>query len=578
MKKIIYSLIISALSLTSYAQSVIIQPNASGNLGVKTGANAIVNNIQIGPTTTPAFIGNDIAIGNSSGGGMSFFQSGAASSGTSIWYSNASHALMPAYGGTGNVGINWVNPVSRLEVYQTGKPSTGFGSYISPMRIGIGVTGSHATVGDNYDAIGVAGFGANANSNKRNIGVLGTSDYSGFQNIGVMSYQSASSNGQLIGAYNDVSQAGAGEAYASINNVYNSNTGSNWGVFSNIYNANASGNVSNFGVNSSVTSVNTNVNASNYGYYTNVTGSGRNYGLFASVSGGTENYALAAYGNTFVDGNVAIGASSIPALPKAKLVVIGNNIATNNSYTWFQSGSTSLTNLGLAGTFNSIYATHNIVTGAYIGAAVSVTASDNRIKKDFTLSNNSEDLARLRKIEITNYRMKDVDTWGNKTFKKVIAQQVETIYPEVIKRQTSVIPDIYALAEKVFYDATNKNLTISLCGTPPAKNYNIKIGEKIELVHPEKGKILSEIVAVSGNTFTVKDWQYPTDKIFVFGREVNDFRSVDYEALSMLGISAIQALAKENEEIRKENAKQKEDFNKRLDTIEVTLKSMNQIK
>jgi hypothetical protein len=82
-------------------------------------------------------------------------------------------------------------------------------------------------------------------------------------------------------------------------------------------------------------------------------------------------------------------------------------------------------------------------------------------------------------------------------------------------------------------------------------------------------------VEVSGKTFTVKDWAYSTDKIFVFGREVNDFRSVDYEALSMLGISAIQQLAKENEEMKKENAKQKADFNKRLEGIEATIKSMN---
>ncbi len=77
-------------------------------------------------------------------------------------------------------------------------------------------------------------------------------------------------------------------------------------------------------------------------------------------------------------------------------------------------------------------------------------------------------------------------------------------------------------------------------------------------------------MSVSGKTFTVKDWQYPTDKIFVFGREVNDFRSVDYEALSMLGISAIQALAKENEELKKENLETKS----RLNAIEASLKQL----
>ena len=36
--------------------------------------------------------------------------------------------------------------------------------------------------------------------------------------------------------------------------------------------------------------------------------------------------------------------------------------------------------------------------------------------------------------------------------------------------------------------------------------------------------------------------------VFVYGREVNDFRSVDYDAISMLNVSATQELAKKLEE------------------------------
>jgi Head domain of trimeric autotransporter adhesin/Chaperone of endosialidase len=236
--------------------------------------------------------------------------------------------------------------------------------------------------------------------------------------------------------------------------------------------------------------------------------------------------------------------------PIAPLHVAGFNFLSGNvnSYSsFFYPSSTSLTqnftNAYQANT--SILADEGIISKTYIGAVATAIASDNRIKNIISLSNNAEDLERLKKIQITNYRMKDAATWGTQTFKKVIAQQVEEVYPEVIKLQTSVIPDIYSLAESVTYDAATKNLSVTLL-----KEYNIKIGEKLELVHPEKGKILAEVVVVNGKTFTVKDWNYATDKIFVFGREVNDFRSVDYEALSMLGISAIQELAKEVEELR----------------------------
>jgi len=46
-----------------------------------------------------------------------------------------------------------------------------------------------------------------------------------------------------------------------------------------------------------------------------------------------------------------------------------------------------------------------------------------------------------------------------------------------------------------------------------------------------------------------------TDKqVFVYGREVEDFRVVDYEALSTLNISATQELAKKVAALETENA------------------------
>ena len=51
------------------------------------------------------------------------------------------------------------------------------------------------------------------------------------------------------------------------------------------------------------------------------------------------------------------------------------------------------------------------------------------------------------------------------------------------------------------------------------------------------------------------------DKIFVYGREVKDFRTVDYEAIAMLNVSATQELARKLEAkdaevlaLQKENA------------------------
>jgi Chaperone of endosialidase len=547
MKKTLFTLVCSLLAAGTFGQSVLLTPNALGNIGINN--TNPQNNLQIGPATSPAFIGNEIAIGNAAGGGMSFSQNGSAGGGNSIWYSNSNFSLMPAANSFGRVGIGTLIATTKLDVRGLGPLALAVNSYISNIRVGILSNGNHDFPSENSDAIGIVGYGGNANNTRRNIGLFGTTDNSGAENIGLLTYQKGNFTNLVYGSYNDVTQTGTGAAFASFNKINNSQGGTNNGVYSEVTSTKASGFLSNFGVTSVVSTNAANTSAANYGFYANAVGGGTNYGVFASASGGVQNYAVAAYGNSFFEENVAIGATSIPALPLAKLVVTGFKGTSAGTSSFFNPGSAIYTNTS-SGSNNSIYATHGIVSNLYIGAALSVIASDNRIKNIKGISNSAADLARLRKIEITDYTMKDAATWGNQTFKKVIAQQVESVYPEVIKLQTSVIPDIYALAESVVYDAATKNLSVTL-----SKEYNIKIGEKIELVHPEKDKILAEVIAVNGNNFTVKDWAHATDKIFVFGREVNDFRSVDYEALSMLGISSIQQLAKENEELRSSNEK-----------------------
>jgi hypothetical protein len=211
----------------------------------------------------------------------------------------------------------------------------------------------------------------------------------------------------------------------------------------------------------------------------------------------------------------------------------------------------------------SIYAEKSVLATQF------VAYSDTRIKNIVGISNSAQDLATIRALQITDYTMKDQVQYGNKPFKKVIAQQVEKVYPQAVSQITDVVPDIYALAETVVYDENKKTLKFSL-----ANNYEIKAGEILQFIHPTAGKLKAEVIEVSGNSFTVKDWQHPTDKIFVYGREVNDFRSVDYEAISMLGISAIQQLAKENEELRMKNnefSRRFEQLSARLETLEAQL-------
>jgi Head domain of trimeric autotransporter adhesin/Chaperone of endosialidase len=267
------------------------------------------------------------------------------------------------------------------------------------------------------------------------------------------------------------------------------------------------------------------------------------------------------------DGKVGIGTTA----PIAPLhISIANSVAENNTNRYFSYATGSNIISFSPGTYNvGLLVDYDIVTKNSFVSAQTATTSDARIKNIIGLSNNQQDLDKVRQIQITDYRYKDVHTWGNQTFKKVIAQQVEEVYPQAVRKMTSIIPDIYALADQVIFEAASKHLTILM-----SKNYDIKVGEIIEFILEKEGKVQGVVASVSGNSFTVKNWQHPTDKIFVFGREVKDFRSVDYEAISMLGISAIQQLAKEHELLLKEIKQLKDDgkeLNTRLGIIESLL-------
>ena len=48
------------------------------------------------------------------------------------------------------------------------------------------------------------------------------------------------------------------------------------------------------------------------------------------------------------------------------------------------------------------------------------------------------------------------------------------------------------------------------------------------------------------------------DQVFVHGREVEDYRTVDYDAIAMLNVSATQQIKKELDAVKIENAKLKD--------------------
>lgn len=201
------------------------------------------------------------------------------------------------------------------------------------------------------------------------------------------------------------------------------------------------------------------------------------------------------------------------------------------------------------GTFYPSYGAANQVTNqptyfsifadGPVAATLFYALSDARIKKVQGRSDASVDLNTLMDIEVTDYTFKDVLQKGAGKHKKVIAQQVEKIYPQAVSKSTGPVPDIYQ-------QAPVKNGWVYLAT-------DLKAGEKVRLTS-EKGDTVHEVLEVRGGSFRV-DLPASVEGVFVYGREVNDFRSVDYEALAMLNVSATQELARQVEALRKSEAR-----------------------
>jgi predicted RNase H-like nuclease (RuvC/YqgF family) len=84
----------------------------------------------------------------------------------------------------------------------------------------------------------------------------------------------------------------------------------------------------------------------------------------------------------------------------------------------------------------------------------------------------------------------------------------------------------------------------------------LKQGDRVKLI-TAKGQGVHEVLEIADDKFRV-DLDHDDDTAFVFGREVNDFLTVDYDAIAMLNVSATQQLKKELDHevktLRAENA------------------------
>lgn len=187
-------------------------------------------------------------------------------------------------------------------------------------------------------------------------------------------------------------------------------------------------------------------------------------------------------------------------------------------------------------------------SGHIIGSEINVL-SDKRIKNILNNSSSSDDLDLIERVEIVNYKYKDEAKYGSNINKKVIAQQVQEVYPIAVKKSSDAIPDIFRKASN-WTIVSDSELEITL------ESHGLVEDEKIRILLKGCDDNIFQIKNVTEHKFVIDFYTHKSfDDIFIYGRFVEDLLNVDYDALSMLNLSATKELKKKVElEARSESS------------------------
>jgi hypothetical protein len=219
------------------------------------------------------------------------------------------------------------------------------------------------------------------------------------------------------------------------------------------------------------------------------------------------------------NGYVGIGTLT----PEVPLDISGRTTLTNSGvFSLFSAGST-----GLATSTNSNISSVSIRGSGWLVGAGIAAVSDARIKTVVGRSDAARDLDLLSRIEVTNYTHIDRLEKGGGLQKKVVAQQVEQVFPQAVSQMTDVVPDIFKPA--------------AMADGWVVLDTDLAVGDRIRLITDKGHRAVHTVTAVAPGRFRT-DFAGDGGRLFVYGREVRDFRVVDYEAIAMLNVSATQEL------------------------------------
>ena len=161
--------------------------------------------------------------------------------------------------------------------------------------------------------------------------------------------------------------------------------------------------------------------------------------------------------------------------------------------------------------------------------------SDRRIKDVVGESDASRDMENLRRIRITDYRMKDRNPNDKRVIKGVIAQELRQALPDAVGEMPNIIPIAHIEAASI-----ERAPGVAPIVAKFAAPHGIQKGDRIRLELDGRTQDVNVTEVVDDRTLAFEGGIEAPKTVRVVGREVKDFLHVDYQQVYMTAVSALQ--------------------------------------
>ena len=233
--------------------------------------------------------------------------------------------------------------------------------------------------------------------------------------------------------------------------------------------------------------------------------------------------------------------------------------ATSGSPIYFYSGNTQRMYLSPTGQLGIGTSSPNVTLDVngdlnYSGSITNV--SDRRIKKDITDIDDGDALNMIRQLQPKTYKYIDNEKLTNSTVYGYIAQEVASIIPNSVKIKSDFIPNILrtCICSTQIIDNTTTNFIV------PEIFDNVSVGDRIKFKYNETYH-QSTVSYITSNSTTIlfkdnidNDDLSNISDIFIYGKQVNDFHTMNKNAIFTVATAALQELDREHTNTKDELA------------------------